>query len=200
MKLLVAQDRLYHRRAATLVEFMVAMLTMTIAVGAILSAYMYGMRTTEFIRPKLLASDDARKMISLITDEIRSANDINVGNATLSSFTSAAANTLQQGNAIQIYPGTNSNVFVRYFVDAVDKRLKRTTNNVTARVIAESVTNRVVFAFEDYTGKTLTTKPGTIIVGMNLHFFTQFRANTNSLGFYDNYRLSTKATRRIYVY
>src|SRR4051794_30504415 len=76
-----------HCRAATLVEFMVAMITTVMAAGAILGSYIYGLKTTQFIKPKLGASDEARKAISLLTDEIRCAKLIRVGNGSLTSFT-----------------------------------------------------------------------------------------------------------------
>ncbi len=198
MRLFILEKRLRRRRAVTLVEMMMAMLTTTIAVAAILSAYIYGMRMTQFIKPKLLASDDARRIVSLLTDEIRAATDIKLGNGNANSFTDAPIATLQLGNALLIYPGTNTNAFVRYYVDSSEKRLKRATNGSTSpRTIADGVTNKMPFTYEDTSGKVLSNRSAMIIVGMNLQFQQSVVGqNTNSAGYYDYYQLSTKVTKR----
>ena len=115
-------------RAFTFVEMMVTMVTVVLVVGAALAAYIYGLRMTQFVNPKLGASDEARKAISLLTDEIRSARSIKIGNGTISSFTEAGPFTAQEGNSLQVYPSVNTNSYIRYFWDSADERLKRTTN------------------------------------------------------------------------
>ena len=118
-------------RAFTFVEMMVTMVTMitvVLVVGAALAAYIYGLRMTQFVNPKLGASDEARKAISLLTDEIRSARSIKIGNGTISSFTEAGPFVAQEGNSLQVYPSVNTNSYIRYFWDSADERLKRTTN------------------------------------------------------------------------
>lgn len=115
-------------RAFTFVEMMVTMITVVLVVGAALAAYIYGLRMTQFVNPKLGASDEARKAISLLTDEIRSARSIKIGNGTISSFTEAGPFVAQEGNSLQVYPSVNTNSYIRYFWDSADERLKRTTN------------------------------------------------------------------------
>jgi hypothetical protein len=192
MKLTAAFNR---SRAATLVEFMVAMLLLSSAVVAILSTYLYGMRTTEFVKPKIMACDEARTIVSTMIDEIRAAKDIHIGNATANSFTEAVAP--QIGNALLIYPGTNTNYFIRYFLDTTEKRLKRNTNGGTyVKILASDVTNKIPFTLEDIAGKTLTNRQSVVIVGLNLQF-QKSALSTNSLQ-YDNYQISTKVTKRSY--
>ncbi len=189
-----------HRRAATLVEFMIAMVTMIIAVGAILSSYIYGLKTTQFIKPKLGASDEARKVISLLTDEIRSSKKVSIGNGSLSAFTEAGPWTRQQGSAIQIYPTTNYvTPYIRYYWDLADSKLKRTTNGMTAAmVIANSVTNQLIFTSEDYAGNVLSNNNNNRVIGMTLDFF-QIQYPETPVGpgnYYDWYQLRSKITKR----
>jgi hypothetical protein len=197
MKLLTFRNH-SRCRAATLVEFMVALLTMMISVIAILSAYMFGMRTTEFVKPKLMASDAARKTLSLINDEIRSAKSIRLGIGSANTFTDAPPFSLQVGSALHINTSTNTNLYVRYFLDTADKRLKRTTSaNSSVSIVAESVTNRLPFTFEDYTGKVVSNRPAIMIVGMTLQFL-QTNIVTASNAQTDFFQLSTKVTKRTY--
>lgn len=181
--------------AFTLVEMMVALVTTSIAVIAILSLYMYGMRTTEFVKPKLAASDDARLMMSTIVDEIRVADELAIGTGSSSSFTPAVSPMV--GNAVQLSHGTNTNAWVRYYLDASAKQLKRMTNGGSsyARVIASDVTNTVPFALLDFTGKTLTNNPTLQkSLGITLGFRKELFA-TNS-GKVDSYQLSAQVTKR----
>jgi Tfp pilus assembly protein PilW len=189
-----------RRRAATLVELMVAMVTAVIAMGAILGSYIYGLKTTQFIKPKLGASDEARKAISLLVDEVRSAKLVRIGNGSLNSFTEVAPWARQQGSAIQVYPTTNySTPFVRYFWDSADQKLKRTTNGTSsAMVIANSVSNQMIFTSEDFSGMVLSNNNNNRVIGMTLQFF-QIQYPETPVGpgnYYDYYQLSTKITRR----
>lgn len=189
-------------RAATLVEFMVGMLTAVMTMGAILATYIYGLKTTQFIKPKLGASDEARKAISLLTDEVRSAKLIYVGNGSLNSFNRVGAWSRQEGSAIQIYPTTNySTPFIRYYWDASDKKLKRTTDGTTAAmVIANSVSNQMIFTSEDHRGTILSNDNNNRVIGLTLDFF-QIQYPETPVGpghYYDFYRLSTKITKRTF--
>lgn len=189
-----------QRRAATLVEFMVAMVTMMIAVGATLSAYIYGLKTAEFIKPKLGASDEARKAVSLLVEEVREAKLVRIGNGSISTFSEVSPWARQEGSAIQIYPTTNfTSPYIRYFWDSADKKLKRTTNGMTAAmVVANSVSNQMIFRSEDYSGTVLSNNNNNRVIAMTLEFF-QIQYPETPVGpgnYYDYYRLSTKITRR----
>ncbi|HMJ89641.1 MAG TPA: hypothetical protein VK530_07475 [Candidatus Acidoferrum sp.] len=196
-----ASVRSTARRAATLVEFLISMVTMVIAMGAIISTYIYGLKTTQFIKPKLGASDEARKTISLLNDEIKAAKLVRIGNGTLNSFTAVAPWARQEGSAIQIFPTVDTtSPFIRYFWDSSDKKLKRTTNGTTAAmVIANSVSNQMVFRAEDYTGTVLSNDFNNRVISMTLQFF-QIQYPQMAVGpgeYYDYYQLTAKITRRV---
>lgn len=187
------------RRAFTLVEVLITMVTVTIVLGGAMAAYMYGLKMVQFVQPKLTASDDARKAVSMLTEEIRSAFDVKVGRRDGTSFQPVAPFTLQQGNAIRIYPTASTNQFIFYFWDVNDKTLKRTTNNATyTAVIAASIKNEQVFAAEDFAGNILTNDVNNRVISTTLQFY-QLQYPVVAVGpgnYYDWYQLQCKVTKR----
>jgi type II secretory pathway pseudopilin PulG len=188
------------RRAFTLVEILITMVTTTMVLGAAMGAYMYGLKMVQFIQPKLSASDDARKAVSLLTEEVRTAFDVKVGNRRATTFEPIAPFTLQQGNALRIYPSTDTNQFIFYFWDVNDSTLKRTTSGTaaSATVIATAVTNELVFAAEDCLGKVLDRNENNFVIAITLQFY-QLQYPKVAVGpgqYYDWYQLQCRATKR----
>jgi hypothetical protein len=189
-----------HEAAFTLAEMLVCMSLLFLFLSGTLSAHLFGMRMFQITKAKLGASDDARQAITLLTSEIRTAKMVRIGSGGLSSFTEVPTNTPQIGGAIQIYPTTNTNSFVRYFWDSADTRLKRTTNGSTAvDVIAHYITNNLVFTSEDYAGNVLTDNQNNRVIGLSLQFY-QIEFPIYLIGpgnYFDYYQLRTKITRRV---
>ena len=189
-----------RRRAGfTLVEMLITVVTVVMIVGAIMSAYIYGMKMLQFTKPKLGASDEARQAISLLTDEIRSSRVVKIGSGSVSSFTEVSPFTAQLGSALQLYPSTNYNQFIRYFWDSTDQKLKRTTNGMTSTyVVANSVSNELVFRAEDHLGNLLSNNFNNRVIAMDLRFY-QIQYPITPVGpgnYYDFYQLRCKFTRR----
>ena len=150
-------------------------------------------------KAKLGASDDARRAIGLMISEIRSAKFVRVGSGDLGAFTEVGVNTAHVGNAMQVYASTNTNFWVRYYLDSSDQKLKRATNGAsTAAVIASSISNSVVFSAEDFTGKPLLNNSQDYVIGLNMQFYQlQYPAVEIGPGkFYDYYQLQTRVTPR----
>ena len=189
-----------RRRAGfTLVEMLITVVTVVMIVGAIMSAYIYGMKMLQFTKPKLGASDEARQAISLLTDEIRSSRVVKIGSGSVSSFTEVSPFTAQLGSALQLYPSTNYNQFIRYFWDSTDQKLKRTTNGMTSTyVVANSVSNELVFRAEDHLGNLLSNNFNNRVIAMDLRFYQiQYPITPVGPGNYsDFYQLRCKFTRR----
>ena len=105
----------------------------------------------------------------------------------------------QQGNALQIYPGTNTNTFVRYFWDSSSQSLRRTTKDPSDLItVAHSVSNAIVFTAEDYLGKVLTNNFNNRVIGIKLQFY-ELQYPRRALGpgnLYEFYQVNTKVTRR----
>jgi hypothetical protein len=201
MKIRAAKHAWRHRpgTAATLVEMMISMVTVVMVVSAIMGAYIYALKTVQFTKPKLGASDEARQAISLLTDEVRGARLIKIGSGTISNFTEVSAFSNQIGSALQLYPTTNYNSYIRYFWDSSDKKLKRTTNGMTATyVVANSVSNELVFRAEDHLGQPATNNFNNRVIAMDLRFY-QIQYPIVLIGpgqYYDFYQLRAKITRR----
>ncbi|MDB6037184.1 MAG: hypothetical protein JWM99_1025 [Verrucomicrobiales bacterium] len=186
-------------RAFTLPEIMVTSALLLMVVAGMLTGHLFGIRMFQITKAKLGASDDARRAVGELINDIRSGKIIKVGTGTISNFTEVGFGAREAGSAIQIYGNaTNTNAFTRYFLDT-DNRLKRTTNGSTAvSVVASFVTNSVIFTSEDESGTVISNNLNNRVIGMMLQFY-QIQYPIVKVGpgnFYEYYQLSSKVTRR----
>jgi prepilin-type N-terminal cleavage/methylation domain-containing protein len=193
--------RRWSSGAFTLPEVIVAVAIVTLAMAGLLAMHLFGLRLNAITTVKLKASDDARAVLSHITQEIRSGGLIRVGTGDANSFAEPATGSPQQGNALEIHPDTGAtNGVVRYFLDQTDHRFKRyALGQGEPQVIANSITNQVIFAVEDYAGNVLTNHMSSRVICLNLQF-SQLTDPTTPIGpgsCYDFYQLRTKVTRRL---
>lgn len=183
----------------TLTEMMVAMAVTVMVVGGVVAAQLYGLRMFEIVKPKLSAADEARSAMALLAQEVRSAFLIRIGQGNAQSFTEVAPNATQIGTAIQIYPTTNMNSWIRYYWDTNDRKVKRTLDGAeSVAVIANSVSNNLVFASEDFAGNALTNNQNNRVISMTLQFYQiQYPAIAIGPGsLFDFYQFKSKVTRR----
>ena len=178
---------------------MVAMAIFALVIFASIYSQLFGMKMFILTQSKLTAAQGAEKVLNLVRDEIRSGKIMVVGNGDGSSFSTIQSNAPHRGNALQIYPTTATNNFVRYYLDLTDQKLKRVASGSTnISVLASYITNQIVFAAEDYAGNALTSDQNNRVIKMTLQFyqweFPVARAGVG--GYYDYYRLQTKITRR----
>jgi hypothetical protein len=132
----------------------------------------------------------------VLSYEVRSAAKIMVGSGSSSSFTEVGVNTNQIGSAIQIYPDSDTNVFIRYFWSSNQtvKRLVSKYNTNTVSTMATKVTNSFIFQAEDYQGTPLTNNQNNRVIAMTLNFYQpEYPGGTKGSDFY---HLHTKVTRR----
>lgn len=177
----------------TLVEMMVVLALLALVVLAILSCHLAGMRFTGFVLPKIQNAEYSRQLVSRMIEEIRCANTVAIGTGTVSGFTAAAANQPQAGNAIRVYPLTNSTSCIYYFQNTNNWTVQRMDLNSTqALVIADQVTNLLVFSMENFKGTTLTNPQNNCVLSMLL----QMRRPTSVQGVSDTLQVRTKITRR----
>ena len=186
--------------AVTLIELMVTMTLTTFVVGGVVYSHIMGGRLMQFAAAKLGASDSARKALGKLQDEVRAATTIQIGNGTAAGFTAISNGTAMQGRAIQIYPTTNNNWWIRYFYLTNVSELRRiTSSNATPQLIASYVTNAVIFSKEDYLGNTLSADTGNSTVNVRLQFYQlnypMTKVGTNN--YYEYFQLQTRITRRI---
>jgi hypothetical protein len=148
---------------------------------------------------RLSASDNARRVLNHVRDDVRSGKLLYVGNGSSTGFTHIALNSLHRGNALQIYPTTDTNVFIRYYLDTATQSLKRTTSGSSqVEVLAPHLTNQIAFVAEDFAGHTLTNDQNNRVIKMVLEFYQwEFPvARVGGGAFYDYYHLQTRITRR----
>lgn len=192
--------------AFTMTEMMVSATLFLLLVVGVLYGYMFGLNMYQITRVKLGASDDTRKAVIRLTDEIRSAWKVQIGTGDLSTFTEVASNALQQGNALRIYMETDStNTWIRYWYQTnaaaanYSKLLRTEDGFVSSLVIANSITNAVpIFTAEDPNGNILNNNINNQVIGLTLQFYQLEypRVNIGAGNYYDFYQLHTRITRR----
>jgi hypothetical protein len=187
------------RSAFTLAEIMTAMGLFSLVVIGVVYSQLFGMRMFNITSTRVSASDNARKVLNRVRDDVRSGKILYVGNGGDTGFTNIAGHGLRQGNALQIYPTTDTNVFIRYYMDTNSQCLKRTDSGTElVQVLAPYLTNQVAFVAEDFLGHTLTNDQNNRVIKMVLDFYQwEFPiAQAGAGAFYDSYRLQTRITRR----
>jgi Tfp pilus assembly protein PilW len=192
------KQRSSRAAAFTITELMVSMSILMLVLAAVLSGHLFGMRLFQLTKAKLGANQDSRKALARLTDEIRSAKWIRVGQGGASSFTETEEGYPQQGNSIQIYSTAQTQPWTRYFMDS-DQALKRiTSSNGAPMTIAQSITNSVVFASENSQGLVLTNNQNNRVISLTMSFY-QIQYPILKVGpgeFYDYYQIRTRITRR----
>jgi type II secretory pathway pseudopilin PulG len=163
-------DRRSSWRAFTLPEVLLTMTICILITIAVVTSQMFGARLTQFTQAKVNTSDNARSLTRLLNSDIQSARLVRVGQGSASSFTEALIDTPQQGNALEIYPTTSSIIFLRYFRNASDSKLKRLGTNGVVADLAGNITNANVFSIEDFRGNVVTTHQHNAVIGIDLQF------------------------------
>jgi len=187
------------RSAFTLAEIMTTLGLFSLVVIGVVYSQMFGMRLFNITSTRLGASDNARKVLNRVRDDIRSGKILYVGNGGQAGFTNIALHGLRQGNALQICPTPNTNVFIRYYVDTTNQCLKRiASDSDEVQVLAPYLTNQIAFFAEDLWGHTLTNDQNNRVIRMVLDFYQwEFPvAQAGAGAFYDSYHLQTRTTRR----
>ena len=194
----VGSTRLRHMRAFTLPELMIATSIFSLVSAGVLVGHLFGMRLLEVTMPKLGTDQESRRALGILMADIRCAKILRIGNGDIASFNSVEINTTQEGNAIQMYPSTDTNIFVRYFWDAGDKKLKRSLNGALAAAVAHSISNGLVFTAEDCAGNVLTNFQNNCLVGVNLQFYElgNLKVPIGPGQYYESYQLRTRVMRR----
>ncbi len=187
------------RAAFTLAEIMTAMGLFSLVVIGMVYSQLFGMRTFNITSTRLSASDSARKVLNVVRNDIRSGKLLYVGNGGSGGFTNIPWNGLRQGNALQVYPTTDTNVFIRYYLDVAKGTLNRmASGSGQVQVLAPFLTNQIAFVAEDFAGNTLTNDQDNRVIKMVLDFY-QWEFPVAQIGggaFYDSYHLQTRTTLR----
>lgn len=197
--------RQHSRLAFTLTELMISMALFVIISGGIMYSHINGLRFYEITRAKLGASESARISLGLLTSEVRSAQKVQVGIGSNTTFTNSASGALHQGNALQVYKSdwhatTNSNSWVRYYRDNNTSFVYRKPGpTASPQLIAEYVTNAIVFRATDHTGTNVMTEDDyNAIIDVSLQFY-QLRYPRVTIGtnqFFEFFQITSRIARR----
>lgn len=195
--------RTYPLRAFTMVELMVSISIFMLLLIGVVQINLFGLRYDWIVSSKVGASNQSRIALTKLTSEIRSAKRFQVGSAgTFSSFTAIPDGQTNQGSALEIYPTTATNTYVRYYFDTAKKELRRRASNENSYdVIAQDLTNSMIFRAEDHMGAVLTESSQSYVMHVTLQFY-QYRYPITPVGqpgsYYDYYKLEFKVTRRTF--
>ena len=209
MKTSSSNQTISRRTAAfTLAETMIASSIFVMLMGSLIYTFLFGLHLEETTATKLGASDNARKALIHLTDEIRSADTIAIGSGDPGSFVAVGTNAPHIGTSMRIYSGTNTNNWVSYYYETNGTssnfaKLCRTDspqNGGDTTVVASSVTNLgTLFTSEDSYGNPLMNdQQAGRVIGITLQFYQieypLVKVGPGSL--YDFYQLHTRVTRR----
>jgi hypothetical protein len=180
--------------AFTLTELMVSVAILLMLVGCMVTTHLLGLRSFQIEQTKLNASDEARRIVGVLMDEVHSCETFQIGTFTNSTFTGLPLNAAQSGPAVIIYPTTSLTNYIVYFVNPADQTFRRATSVPgSTRIVAQSVTNASdLFRAQDYLGNVLTNMQINTVLHLKLEFYQATRYGVPP----DYYKLETSATRR----
>ncbi len=177
----------------TLPEILIATMVFLLMVAGIIAANLFGLRMFQVTETKLNVTTWSRETVEEITGEVQACNTAWVGDITNGVFAGLLDGETQQGTALLIYPNANTTNYVLYFVNPSDQTFRRTTDQPgTAEVLADSVTNIMVFAAQDFSGNVLTNNQNNRVIHLTLEFYQPARYLQGA----DYYKLETSVTRR----
>lgn len=178
----------------TLPELLIAMTVFLMLLGGIVFAHLFGLTMFRITETKLNATAEARQLIGTMANEIRTCQSTEIGNVNSGVFVALLDGETQQGGALLIYPTTNSTDFIIYFANSFDQTFRRTTSDPdSATILAESITNSMVFRAQDHLGKVLTNNQNNRVIHLNLEFYQA----PSYMQVANYYKLETAVTRRV---
>jgi prepilin-type N-terminal cleavage/methylation domain-containing protein len=181
------------RSGFTLPELLISISVFLLVLTGVMFAHLYGLSMFKITESMLNATDDTRQSMGKLAYEIRTCRTTQVGNVKNGSFVGLLDGEKQQGAALLIQPTTNSANFIVYFVNPTDQTFRRATSTPgSAVILAESITNNLVFRAQDFTGTTLTNIANNRVIHVDLEFYQPRR----HLQIAEYYKLETSVTRR----
>jgi hypothetical protein len=185
------------------VEILTVVAVFTLLVAAMVATQLFGMRMYSLSQTRLTLTANARNVLNRVRDDVRSGQIVVVGNADQSSFNSISNNTARTGNALKICAdSSNTNNYVYYYLDTTHSSLNRITSSNTNQieVIANNITNQIVFQAQDYMGNVLTNDQNNEVIDVLLQL-RQWEcpvAVSTNRSMYGCYQLETRVSPRVY--
>jgi prepilin-type N-terminal cleavage/methylation domain-containing protein len=157
----------------TLPEMLIALTIFMLMLGGIIFANLFGLKMFQMTETKLNVTAWSRQTIEKLTDEIHTCNSISILNIDTNGNSEGLLDgETQQGNALQIYPTTNTNSYIIYFINSSDQTFRRTTDQPgSAVILASSVTNTLAFSAQDLSGTVLTNNLNNRVIHLALEIY-----------------------------
>ncbi len=180
-------------RAFTLIEAMVGMGLFSLVVMALIASHFASLEFTQFILPKVQNSQNSRQALGMLIEEVRSASSVQVGTGTLSSFLVISNSNKRIGNAVKIFPSTNSTKCIYYYQDFAAAALYKIPYGASNPiVVVGSLTNKAAFSLEDFKGNVLTNPQNSEVLSVLL----QVSRSSVWNGLTDTAQIRARVTRR----
>lgn len=180
-----------YRTAFTIPELLLALSVFVVAVFGIVSLQILGLKMNAIAASKMMSTASGLKSLNAVRNQVMGANSVVVGNGSSNSFT--ATGTI--GNALQIYPTTNTSNYIRFYLSSEDNTLYELNNtNDLLMAIAPNVTNDTVFQTVDFEGNTSSSSREHYAIKMTLQFSQLDYKVPKKM--YEYYTLETEMTPR----
>ena len=204
-------------RGFTLAEMVITVgVFLFIFTGVWIAVQIFGLRIYTLAATKLVATAGGRQALNQIRDQIRESKTVYVGNCSSpseSSFSLISTNSLQQGNALIVYPTTNANACSIFYLDTstTTNRLIQfgaTNNGVSwsttyTNTLAKYLTNQIVFDVRDFQNHIATNDAvldNRLLIEVTMQFsqweYPVAFVGGVGLNAYDYYQLRTRVFRR----
>ena len=170
MKTQVTSSQIY-RNAFTIPELLLALSIFTVCILGIVSLQILGLKMNAISASKMKSTASSLKTLNVVRDQVLGANLVQVGNGDSNSFTVTGTN----GNALQVYPTTNSSNYLRFYLSTEDNTLYElskngNSTNAQVTVVAPNITNETVFQTVDFQGNTSSSSREHYAIRMTLQF------------------------------
>jgi prepilin-type N-terminal cleavage/methylation domain-containing protein len=200
-------------RGFTLAEMMITVVVfLFIFTGVWIGVQVFGLRIYTLAATKLMATAGGRQALNQIRDQIREGKMVYVGSnstVSVSSFQLITNTQPQQGNALIIYPTTNTANYSIYYLDTstTTNRLVQfnvVSNNIITltNTLAKYITNQIVFDARDWQNNIVTnyqSLDNRLLIEVTMQF-SQWEYPIATVGggvnAYDYYQLRTRVFRR----
>jgi len=209
------QNRARRRnvRGFTLVEMVVTVgVFLFIFTGVMVAIQIFGLRIYTLAATKLVATTGGREALNQIRDQIREGKMVYVGNCSSplsSSFALIGPTNSQQGNALIIYPTTNTAWYSIYYLDTntTTNRLIQfnVSNSVTTytNTLANYITNQIIFDARSWQNTIVSNYQvldNRVLIEVTMQFsqweYPIAYVGKTGLNAYDYYQLRTRVFRR----
>ncbi len=156
-----------YQAAFTISELLTALAIFLVVVLGLVTLQILGLKMNALALSKMESTSSSLKILNRVRNQVLEASSVAVGNGSGQSFVATGTN----GNALQVYPGTNTSNYFRYYVSTNDNtlyELNSTNSELTA--IAPNITNTLVFQTVDFQGNTSSSVQEHYAIKMTLHF------------------------------